>query len=277
MDSIIIKPKNEILKKYIEYFLFFKKSNEAFINYTTLPNNNLCLAIYKENHINYLRDSSNNHCTINKGKKSFSTQFYGFHKMPFTVNINTCLDQVCILFYPSALSAFTKESYTNLITADNFFDIFSTKDFTLLEQVFEEEDYEKRTQILEKVLLANLKFEIPQSVDEAIQLVNQFENENLSVEKLAQKLRISTSTLYRLFKNYIGQNPKSYLKTIRFRKALDGILHSQESFTHLTYLNQYYDQSHFIHDFKKFSGYTPQELSAKLSVEQEDLVWIYGK
>ena len=60
MKSIIIKPKNEILKRYVQYFLYFKKTDNTILNYTTFPNNNLCLAIYKQNEINYINHHKTN-------------------------------------------------------------------------------------------------------------------------------------------------------------------------------------------------------------------------
>lgn len=56
METIIIKPINEILKKYVQYFLFLRKSDSNLINYTTFPNSNLCLAIYRQNSVNYTSD-----------------------------------------------------------------------------------------------------------------------------------------------------------------------------------------------------------------------------
>lgn len=277
MKSVIIKPKTEILNKYVQYFLFFKKTDSNFLRYTTFPNNNLCLAIYKENDINYINHLDNNKCTITKGEKNFTTKLYGFHKMPFTVNIDSSLDQICILFYPSALKVFTNESYSNLIHSNNFFDIFSNSDNTVFEQIFEESEFSKKADKLEELLLNNLNFKIPNKLNEALHIIETYKNTNFTVEILAKKLSISTSSLFRLFKNYVGQNPKSYLKTIRFRHALNEILKNQNSMTSIAHLNQYYDQAHFINDFKSLSGYSPSQLNTKISVQQSNLVWIYNK
>ncbi len=35
------------------------------------------------------------------------------------------------------------------------------------------------------------------------------------------------------------------------------------SLTEHAYKNGYFDQSHFIHDFKSYTGYTPKEFTAK--------------
>ncbi len=278
MKSIIIKPENEILKRYVQYFLFFKKTGNNIVNYTTFPNNNLCLAIYKQNEIDYLNKSKSNNCIITQGNKLFVSRLYGFHKMPFQVDINSCLDQVCIIFYPSALRTFTNESYADLMSSDSVFEaIFLKKNAFILEQIFEEDNFAKRTEILEALLLRNLKNEMPNKLKDAFHFISKNNDKNLAIETLAERLKISEASLFRLFKNNLGQNPKSYLKTIRFRNILDEIMNGQNTLNDLDYLNQYYDQAHFIKDFKTFTGHTPKKLIDKVSVQQNDLKWIYNK
>lgn len=70
---------------------------------------------------------SYNDCLKTRGNSFFSSRLYGFHKRPFNVNINSDLDHICIVFYPSALRAFTHEFYDNLMKLDNVFDIFTTE------------------------------------------------------------------------------------------------------------------------------------------------------
>lgn len=277
MQSVIIKPKNELLKKHIQYFLFFNKTNVELLNYTTFPNNNLCLAIYKENNVSYSNQANSNNCLITDGNNSITSRFYGFHRMPFTVDVNSSLDQICIVFNPSALRAFTQESYADLMHSDNFFDIFFYKDSSVLEQIFEEIDFSKRADILEHLLLTNLNYEVPNKLTKALHIITRHSNENLKVEDLAKALEISTSTLFRLFKNHLGQNPKSYLNTIRFRNSLNEILENKNTLTSIAHYNEYYDQAHFINDFKTFSGHSPKQLYDRISVQQNDLAWIYNK
>lgn len=277
MESVIIKPQNEILRQYVEYFLFFRKTNDDFLTYTTFPNNNLCLAIYKESSVCYINKNGENSCTINQGKTNFTCRFYGFHKTPFKVDISTHLDQSCIVFRPSALRAFTKESYDELMLSNNVLDIFSSIDTVALEQVFEASHLSERAEILESMLLRNLRFEISYKLKEALLLISKNNGSNLSVEVLSKMLGISIPTLFRLFKNNLGQGPKTYLKTIRFRNVLNETLNGKDTLTSIAHLNQYYDQAHFINDFKLFSGYSPKQLYDKVSVHQNDLAWIYNK
>ena len=58
----------------------------------------------------------------------------------------------------------------------------------------------------------------------------------------------------------MGVPPKEFLKIIRFQQALAEIeRHKNISWTTLAIDCGFYDQSHFIADFKTFSGFTPQE------------------
>lgn len=275
MDSIIIKPRNESLKKYVQYFLFFRKSAAGLVRYSTFPNNNLCLAIYKENKIDYTSHSKLNHCLVTKGTGGFKSRLFGFHKMPFHVDVHSALDQICILFEPAALTAFTGESYHDLLGSDHVFDIFGRNSHYLLEEIFDEKDFFTRVEKLEHILLQNLKVSQPEKLKEALALITTG-GEDLSVETLAKKLGISPPTLFRLFKNHVGLNPKSYIKTNRFRNILTEILQKQQSLTSAAHANLYYDQAHFIKDFKVFSGYSPKQLLNKISIEQNNLAWIYG-
>ncbi|WP_051935913.1 AraC family transcriptional regulator [Salegentibacter sp. Hel_I_6] len=277
MKSVIIEPKNEVLKKYIQYFLFFKKTDNNILNYTTFPNNNLCLAIYKENAINYINHSKNNNCIITKGNKDFTSRFYGFHSEPFNVNINSSLDQICIIFHPSAIRAFICESYDDLMDSDNVLEYFYDISVNDLVQVFENNNFSNKADKLEQLFLTNLKYEVPDKIKEALYNIPEHNSDHFTVDTLAKNLSISTSTLFRLFKNYVGHNPKSYLKTLRFRSALNEILKEQSTLTRIGHFHNYHDQAHFINDFKSLSGHSPRELREIASVQQNNFTWIYNK
>ena len=275
MNPVIIKPRNEILKKYVQYFLFFNKTDNSIQTYTTFPNNNLCLAVYKQNNVAYVNDQQLNNCVITEGNRNFLSRLYGFHKMPFHVNINSFLDQVCIIFYPSALGVFSAEPYNELMNSDTVFEnIFPDKNSCFLEALFAEDNLVKRAQKIESLLLKNLNYELPNKLKESLLFISKSSHETPTVEMLARQLGISEASVFRLFKNYLGQNPKSFLKTTRFRTALDKMLKRKDSLTEIACLNQYYDQAHLIKDFRSLSGHSPRHLMGKITSAQNDLLWI---
>ena len=66
--------------------------------------------------------------------------------------------------------------------------------------------------------------------------------------------------LERRFIKQIGISPKQLGKVIRLQTALKMLLNQQsESFTKIAYESEYYDQAHFIKDFREFTGTNPKE------------------
>lgn len=105
-----------------------------------------------------------------------------------------------------------------------------------------------------------------QSANERIVLFNhtlqQMENKNIfSVTQLRESNFISKKTFERYFLNFIGVTPKQYANICRFnnvRTYLDTL--SNEVDWHDIVVNfGYYDQSHFIREFKRYAGKTPSE------------------
>lgn len=85
-------------------------------------------------------------------------------------------------------------------------------------------------------------------------------NGQLSVNELSAQININRRQLVRKFSAAIGLSPKQLSKTIRLQATLKMLLSKQfTSLTALAYENEYYDQAHFIKDFKELTGYTPKE------------------
>ena len=81
---------------------------------------------------------------------------------------------------------------------------------------------------------------------------------------LSDCLYTSPKTLERKFAKYLGKTTKQLIKLIRFQEVLhDFSCVNELSLTEHAYKNGYFDQSHFIHDFKSYTGYTPKEFYTK--------------
>ncbi len=80
----------------------------------------------------------------------------------------------------------------------------------------------------------------------------------IDVKTLAGQFGISTRQFERKFKEHSGFSPKLFSRITRFQFALNEIKHPHKRLTDITYECGYYDQSHFIHDFKEFSGVHPK-------------------
>ncbi|WP_316785341.1 helix-turn-helix domain-containing protein [Pedobacter frigiditerrae] len=85
-------------------------------------------------------------------------------------------------------------------------------------------------------------------------------NGQLSIDELSKQTNINRRQLERKFSSTIGLSPKQLSKTIRLQATLKMLLNKEfTSLTALAYEGEYYDQAHFIKDFKEFTGLTPKE------------------
>ncbi|GJM27703.1 MAG: AraC family transcriptional regulator [Cyclobacteriaceae bacterium] len=85
-------------------------------------------------------------------------------------------------------------------------------------------------------------------------------NGQLPIDQLSRQLNINLRQLERKFSLAIGLSPKQLSKTVRLQASLKMLLNNQfTSLTALAYEGNYYDQAHFIKDFKELTGFTPKE------------------
>lgn len=81
-----------------------------------------------------------------------------------------------------------------------------------------------------------------------------------SVTKMCRTLNVSQSQCQRNFRKHFGLTPKTVLSILRFQKALLILTSANYKSDEVLEAVQYYDQSHYINDFKKNIGLTPHEL-----------------
>ncbi len=82
----------------------------------------------------------------------------------------------------------------------------------------------------------------------------------LTIKSLADKTGYSSKHFIRIFTDHVGLSPKRFLRIIRFQKAISDIERKgAQRWTSLALDCGYYDQAHFISDFRNFSGFTPLE------------------
>jgi AraC-like DNA-binding protein len=85
------------------------------------------------------------------------------------------------------------------------------------------------------------------------------ERGGLDVEALAERHCLSRRQFERQFREAAGLSPRRFARIIRFQEAVRHFGSRGLSLTGLAYQCGYYDQSHFIHDFKAFSGHHPRQ------------------
>lgn len=78
----------------------------------------------------------------------------------------------------------------------------------------------------------------------------------VDIQSMAKSFNYSVSALERKFKKYIGVTPKNFADIVRFREAM-----REEKPEQL-----FYDQSHFIRYFKKYTSKVPRDIQHSLEI-----------
>ncbi|MHA1543638.1 MAG: helix-turn-helix domain-containing protein [Alphaproteobacteria bacterium] len=73
----------------------------------------------------------------------------------------------------------------------------------------------------------------------------------------AETLGVSTRQLERTIKGLVGVAPAEFRSLLRFRNALNILKQTGQASAETALVSGYFDQPHFIRDFKRFSGLTP--------------------
>jgi AraC-like DNA-binding protein len=134
-------------------------------------------------------------------------------------------------------------------------------DFRL--QLLEAKESEDKFRLAEE-WLAGLFSEAHLPRTEVIEVVQKIQSnpglEFNSIRNLISETGISQKHFTELFRRYVGLTPKQYQRVLRFNEILAAI-HKQEKvdWTQIALGCGYFDQSHFIREFKRFCGINPSD------------------
>src|SRR5690606_36668043 len=111
----------------------------------------------------------------------------------------------------------------------------------------------EKIRVVEQFLLAHMKAAQPDRlVIKALELIYQSKG-LVKINALSKQLNISQSPLEKRFRKIIGTSPKKFAALVRFRNIIQNG-DASPSLTALGYDGGFFDQSHFIKEFKCFTG-----------------------
>lgn len=100
------------------------------------------------------------------------------------------------------------------------------------------------------------------AIDFALAAFNDLEGGH-TVTSVTDSLGLSPKRFIQRFTEQVGLTPKRYCRVRRFQQALDAMGAGRKVvWADLALACGYYDQAHFIHDFRAFAGMTPTEYAA---------------
>lgn len=115
----------------------------------------------------------------------------------------------------------------------------------------------QRIKIIEQFLLSQFKnIQTDKLIIEAVKLIYQSKG-TIKVKELNEKLFISQSPFEKRFRKVVGTTAKKFASIVRFNSVPDN-MNEAKTLTEICYENHFFDQAHFIKDFKQFTGDTPE-------------------
>jgi AraC-like DNA-binding protein len=112
--------------------------------------------------------------------------------------------------------------------------------------------------VLDEYFCARLRVMNPDRIpiERAIALI--FDRKGMiTVGELAAEMELGERALEKIFKHYIGLSPKFYTRIVRFNHIFQLIKDKGPDWADIVFKAGYYDQSHFIRNFKAFTGEDP--------------------
>jgi AraC-like DNA-binding protein len=146
----------------------------------------------------------------------------------------------------------------------SFEEVFGSWGARLQKRVGDAEDPQEKIALLQRALTHLLQQNEKECVllDHTLDLLAQTHG-MMRVQELAAHLGYTKRYLDRLFQEHVGVSPKSLASILRFQEVYQGWMqHQSPTFFRDQWPAYYYDQSHFIKEFKRFTGFTPQQYTA---------------
>ncbi|MFM9946648.1 MAG: DUF6597 domain-containing transcriptional factor [Saprospiraceae bacterium] len=173
------------------------------------------------------------------------------------------VDTFAICFYPIGFINFVNTPLEDLVDKETpISELFGQAEaYELEQQMTQAIDAQQRIDIIETFFLKKLNEKttisnIVKSTVDALLKTNGTTPINVLLKNEISKRR----QLERHFKKQIGISPKQLGKAIRLQTTLNLLLNKKsEKLTDIAYESDYFDQNHFIKDFKDLVGITPKE------------------
>lgn len=167
-----------------------------------------------------------------------------------------------IKFKPGAFYPFIKFPCSQLTNRSlRIEEVFDTNVRKIEDELFSLEDEGKRIQLVENFFRERLP-EQNKRVEQTTLIAEHIaaNREITKVEQLVHLFKINKRTMQRMFNQYVGVSPKWVIKRCRLHDAAElAEKGNGPDWTQLALDLGYYDQAHFIKDFKMVIGRSPKE------------------
>jgi len=181
---------------------------------------------------------------------------------PFYIEPTGYVNTFAIRFYPYGFANFVTIPIKKLANKETPIELLFGEENSkaLVQNINQATDSIQRIEIIEKFLLDILKDKT--TIDKIVKMTVDAllsTNGSATIGSILKEDLSKRRQLERNFIKQIGVSPKQLGKVIRLQTALKMLLNKKSgNLTNIAYESDYFDQAHFIKDFKEFTGVNPK-------------------
>lgn len=260
MNFQIVQPRG-FLKSYVKQYCFMESDiHESAIKERVIPVDNVQLMFHYENpFIVYHQDNR----IVTQPRSIIS----GLTDTFSDVSTNGIAGVVFVSFYSTGACNFFRFPLSEIENQSiSLSDIFSREISQVEEMLYLKNTIEERISVIENFLLKRFS-PIPSYdnllIKRGIEIIKRNKGQT-TVSTLSDNLSVTTKSLERKFSQYLGKTTKQVIRLVRFQEVLQDFSADKSlTLTDCAFRNGYFDQAHFIKDFKNYTGFTPKEFITK--------------
>ena len=195
-------------------------------------------------------------------KSTPELELLGHLTLPTTVSARKGTELLIARLYPYSCSLFFENPISEFTNSATNVSLVNSKEAKeLYDKICSCPSLPKKISVLEHYLIGKLKA----SEKNYARVVNLSRichyvtdtNEAFSVKKISAETGLSQRSIQKQFLEHVGLQPVSLHASHRFIKSLQQIISTSSSLTSIAYDCGYYDQAHFVKEFKRFTGISP--------------------
>lgn len=238
------------LQPYVRSLVISETEREQ--TYKVLPGTGLVIGFQYRGALSYLHDGGQQVLLNSAGITGIQDRFRLFQNSPD-------IGSVLVFFKEAGASAFFKqpvhELFRESVSLDNF--MLHSELAVVEEQLQGAITGTDKISVVERFLLSRLHAApIDPLVANALALLHRHKGA-IKIMELGKQLYSSQSALEKRFRQAVGTTPKKFASLLRFNQVLQNYKPGQQ-LTGLAYEAGFYDQAHFIKEFKTFTGDSPE-------------------
>lgn len=243
-----------LLKSYIEKMWLFESSGKMPVDDLKLvvPNGHIKLSVAFRNGI---VAAMNGQLFTSKEQNISLT---GLADVPVILDVekDIATGTIVVEFNPQCAYRFFQISLRDIQNQiHSLTDILGTVAKQLEEQISNAESVDGKVNILQQFLLKQFTLQPQDSIFEYCVAKIASSKGKITIKELEKKTGYSSRWMNMKFADKLGISPKNLATIIRFNQYYNAVANNKEMyFMQHAFYDHYYDQSHFLKEFKRFTG-----------------------